>query len=67
MKCLMNKLARAQRVHVLTLLCEGMSMRARDHASAMVIYDRAVVGPGIGNVVRLGKRRFGNISLEISK
>jgi len=33
----------------------------------MVIYDRAVVGPGIGNVVRLGKRRFGNISLEISK
>ena len=39
----------------------------RDHASAMVIYDRAVVGPGIGNVVSLGKRRFGNISLEISK
>jgi len=28
MKCLMNKLTRAQRVHVLTLLCEGMSMRA---------------------------------------
>jgi putative transposase len=39
----------------------------RDHASAMVIYDRAVVGPGIDNVVSLGKRRFGNISLEISK
>jgi IS1 family transposase len=33
MKCRMNKLAHAKRVQVLTLLCEGMSMRAAGRAA----------------------------------
>jgi IS1 family transposase len=35
MKCRMNKLARAERTQVLTLLCEGMSMRAASRVAGV--------------------------------